>query len=629
MLKDTSGDLNLEEVVGSREFVSASETDFDKNTEVYWVKLVSQARLSQPEDWFMTFSFADSIIQYRNVTGNIEQVLSGDNVGFYDKEVQYGEYNFVKIPVQNGIQEHYMRLRSTSLFSKEFRSVGRFEFYSPERFDYIASYTRYFHGTFLGISFAMLIFIFIFYRIYKERAYLAYCVFLLIMTSYHLSITGFLHEFVFFNIPTIGKYSPLYTAWAGFYAFIYFTQIYLDSKAHAPKLHRILNFFIYLNTLVFFLSFFAINIANTLLFVTGVAIGILGLTIAFIANKKKYRPAKFFIIAYVGTIVSFTIFTLMKLGVLPEVFFTRYAYQMSFSLQALLFAMGLADRSILVRRELASKKLEQEKLVVKQEKELNDLLARKNVELELKVQERTQELVEKNKRVEADREIIRKERQKSEQLLLNILPEKIAKRLKSGEEKIAERFDNVTVFFSDIVGFTEMSKNIAPEELVDVLNNIFTRFDKLLVKHGLEKIKTIGDAYMCVSGLPEPKVDHAARVARFALDVIKELDLIKKDKGQSGLSVRIGIHTGTVVAGVIGEQKFAYDLWGEVVNMASRLESQGKEMQIQCSEKVHALLQHQFQFEERGIVQLKGVGLVKTFYLIKETNKVPNISAFV
>ncbi|MEG5170635.1 adenylate/guanylate cyclase domain-containing protein [Microcoleus sp. B3-D7] len=210
---------------------------------------------------------------------------------------------------------------------------------------------------------------------------------------------------------------------------------------------------------------------------------------------------------------------------------------------------------------------------------------------------------------------LREEQEKSEKLLLNILPKAIAERLKKNETTIAEYFPEVTVLFADIVGFTALSAVMNPIELVDLLNKIFSGFDLLCERHGLEKIKTIGDAYMAVGGLPEPRADHADAIAKIALDMQAEIARFNANNNKY-FSIRIGIHSGAVVAGVIGIKKFIYDLWGDTVNIASRMESQGLPWRIQVSETTYKLLENKYLFQERGMIEVKGKGVMKTYILI-------------
>ncbi|MGB3401713.1 MAG: adenylate/guanylate cyclase domain-containing protein [Microcoleaceae cyanobacterium] len=206
------------------------------------------------------------------------------------------------------------------------------------------------------------------------------------------------------------------------------------------------------------------------------------------------------------------------------------------------------------------------------------------------------------------------EQQRSENLLLNILPFPIVQRLKKQPTTIADSFTNAAVLFGDIVGFTELSGQIPPAELVQMLNQIFSEFDHLADQHGLEKIKTIGDAYMVVSGLPVPCHDYAEAIADMALDMRLTLDEFNQETGQH-FQMRIGIATGPVIAGVIGLKKFIYDLWGDTVNIASRMESHGIANEIQVTEKTYNILRHEYSFQQRGLITIKGKGEMMTYLL--------------
>jgi adenylate cyclase len=206
------------------------------------------------------------------------------------------------------------------------------------------------------------------------------------------------------------------------------------------------------------------------------------------------------------------------------------------------------------------------------------------------------------------------EQEKSECLLLNILPEPIADRLKQGRRIIADSFPEVTVLFADIIDFTRLSTQLSASELVDLLNEIFSVFDRLTEQHGLEKIKTIGDAYMVVGGLPSPRTDHAEAVADMALDMLAEISQFNILGGET-LRIRVGVNTGPVIAGVIGSKKFIYDLWGDTVNVASRMESQGLEGSIQVTEAVYQRIQDRYYLEKRGVLDVRGKGTMTTYLL--------------
>lgn len=218
------------------------------------------------------------------------------------------------------------------------------------------------------------------------------------------------------------------------------------------------------------------------------------------------------------------------------------------------------------------------------------------------------------KRLETEAEL-RHQRDQTEKLLLNILPSPIADRLKEQPGTIADNLAEVTVMFADIVGFTELSAQTSPTEMVELLNVIFSEFDHLAEKHELEKIKTIGDAYMVVGGLPNPQINHAQAIAEMALDMLDTIAAFCKETGKD-LSIRIGINTGPVVAGVIGIKKFTYDLWGDTVNTASRMESHGVAGKIQLTESTYKRLQGQYKFKNRGKIIVKGKGEMNTYFLI-------------
>ncbi|HYK88307.1 MAG TPA: adenylate/guanylate cyclase domain-containing protein [Acidobacteriota bacterium] len=220
-------------------------------------------------------------------------------------------------------------------------------------------------------------------------------------------------------------------------------------------------------------------------------------------------------------------------------------------------------------------------------------------------------------------EQLRIEQEKSERLLLNILPKAIADRLKQGQATIADSFPEVTILFADLVGFTSLSSRIQPAELVRVLNEIFSTFDRLVEKHGLEKIKTIGDSYMVGAGLPIPRADHAEAIAEMALDILEEMSRFSKING-SQLSMRMGINTGPVVAGVIGTKKFIYDLWGDTVNTASRMESSGVASCIQVTETTYQKLKEKYILLKRGSIDVKGKGEMTTYLLAGRKPAAPN-----
>jgi adenylate cyclase len=225
----------------------------------------------------------------------------------------------------------------------------------------------------------------------------------------------------------------------------------------------------------------------------------------------------------------------------------------------------------------------------------------------------------RRQQLQEQHEQLEREQEKTENLLLNILPRSVSQRLKSGEKRIADAHQDVSVLFADLVGFTQMSHGMSAERLVNMLDEIFSRFDWIVGDAGIEKIKTIGDCYMMVSGVPEPRADHAVAVVDAGFALLDAMDSFNRAHGTQ-LQIRIGVNSGPVVAGVIGMHKFTYDLWGNTVNVASRMESTGVPGRIHVSPSTARHLQEHYVLEARGSVAVKGIGEVDTFFVQGRTS---------
>ena len=330
---------------------------------------------------------------------------------------------------------------------------------------------------------------------------------------------------------------------------------------------------------------------------------VLMVLLAIALLRTKDRIALLFVL---GSLIAWLALFIAVLNADPTSSFTPQIKPFKFAtpaygfvLESLFFAMVLSIRAKLNERD----KRKAQAGLIRQLQENKELQEKVNRELEAKVVERT-------KRIEL-------EKQKSEKILLNILPVAIVQEMKDTGTIVPRHFDDVTVLFADFVGFTKISELLTPEKLVEHLDRFFKEFDSIIARYGLEKIKTIGDAYMCAAGVPDPRPDHQQRCIMAAMELQEYLLGYNRDikNDQYKWELRIGIQSGPVVAGVIGEHKFSYDIWGDTVNTAARLESHSEGGKINISEDVYHHVKKQFKCSKRGSFEVKNKGKITMYFV--------------
>jgi len=440
----------------------------------------------------------------------------------------------------------------------------------PERiFYYYQSVDLIFYGIMFGMLMIMSVYNVMIYFSGQDRSYLWFSCTLIGYILYFLELQGIALHFFFREADSWRGWAPMMSI-AGCVlmtvGYPHFLFSYIGIKAEF-KIERIM---IYISMMVvsvlIVLSYFwmiAYHYSDFRIFNYAVLPLVLASMVIIVrAALQRRREALFFLAASFALMAGITVQVLLSVGLLGISLWSRYTMPVGILLQVVVMAVALADRLRLTRLALI-------------------------------------------------------EREKSERLLLTMLPAPIAQRLKAGESPIADRHAEVTVLFADIAGFTPLSAELPPERIVLTLNQLFSRFDALTRERGLEKIKTIGDCYMVVGGLPLPRPDHAEAVADLALALLAEVQKLDAatDAGVT-IRVRIGMHCGSAVAGVIGTTKPAYDLWGDTVNTASRMESHGEPGRIQCSEAMYARLADRFVFSERGEIEIRGKGRMRTFFVL-------------
>jgi class 3 adenylate cyclase len=673
ILEDKTAKLTLNDVRSDhfaqnfKVFAGKSDPNFGHTTSAFWVRFT----LQQPMDtglansstssidqriWFLEVSYPqiDNIQVFTPLytpNGEVSYSMqqSGDRFPFSNRNVSYRMPTFHLPPLTTAPTLMYLRFESQGsltfpLTLRNERGLSRH--ISGEQFVL---------GMFYGILAIMIgynLFVFISLR---DRSYLYYCLYIAVYGMFLFIWNGLAFQYLWADSPNWHNTSIVVFMGASGLSVFLFSQEYLQTRINTPKMHFFMNammlYFLVGIGLAFILKY---DTAIKIMYGAPIFTMPIIISVAVICLRQGYRPARYFLIAWVLLLTTITMAALRNLNLMPSGPLTIYGLQIGSALEIFLLSLGLADRINTIKNE---KKLVQEDLL-KTSQALIETLQRSEQELEQKVQERTHELSEANEEIsrqleiqsEQSREIelantalqeknilIEQARETSQQLLRNILPESTALRLMAGEQLIADRFDSVSVMFADLVGFTALSGTTAPEELVGLLDTIFSMFDAITEEFGLEKIKTIGDCYMVVGGLPEPLPNHAERVTRAGIAMQEALERFCKDVSLN-VRMRVGIHTGSVVAGVIGKKKFAYDLWGDTVNTASRMETQGVAGKVHISDEIHRTLLNRegnnrenrenrensapfpyassaLHFEERGNIEIKGKGTMRTWFV--------------
>ncbi len=323
--------------------------------------------------------------------------------------------------------------------------------------------------------------------------------------------------------------------------------------------------------------------------------------------RQGIRIAKYYLIGWTFFLIMVMIYILTINNALPGSFFTTHSIFIGHMTEVLLLSFALADRINLLKKENELK----QKQIISQLEENEKLQLKVNRELEQKVKERTIEVVEQKNEAE-------RQRSRSDELLLNILPAETAEELKANGTAKAKHIDEVTVLFSDIKNFTMLTEHLSPTELVADINECFSAFDRIMGKLGVEKIKTIGDAYMAAGGVPNPTASHAQNVVAAGLEIqqfMKEFCERRKAENKVPFEIRVGVHTGPVVAGIVGIKKFAYDIWGDTVNLACRMEQCSEPGKVNVSETTYHLIKNKFHCVHRGKLEAKHKGLLDMYFV--------------
>lgn len=451
-----------------------------------------------------------------------------------------------------------------------------------------------FNGAYLGLMLAMLLYnLFIFFNI-KDRVYFYYILHIGVSLIMMLRFRGIGFDLFWSETPALNGGSSIFLCLIVITSILFSTR-FLETKKYAPKAHIFLIILAAIAVIISFTIFLDWQPwANIIIQIDA---GLLSLSLFFIAGYIYFngnKAAKYYLIAWTALLVANVVLIMTINGALPITFATITSFQIGSALEAILLSNALADK---INTYKAEREQAQQKMLEKAQ-ENERLVKEQNIILEEKVEQRTKEL--------------KSEKEKSDDLLLNILPVSVANELKEKGSALPRYFENISVMFIDIAGFTKYSESVSPEKLVKDIHYLFTGFDRICQNNNVEKIKTIGDAYLAASGLPSPNKNHATDIVKTAIECLKFV--VGEKEKRPFFDIRIGIHSGPAVAGVVGEKKFAYDIWGDTVNTAARIESAGEPGKICVSKDTHDLLENQETFTYRGKIHAKNKGDLDMYF---------------
>jgi class 3 adenylate cyclase len=479
--------------------------------------------------------------------------------------------------------------------------------YSAPNFVKSAQSHNLFWGVYMGIMlFAFFYNLFIYLSI-REKVYFYYTLYIFFSALFYLALQGYTFKLMWPDLPALNPLIPIIICITDI-IITFFTLKFLQISKSQKALYywsraSIVTFILVAIYNVFGDYQIAAIAAQLLSLVYCIYLIYAGIN----ALRRNVPTARYFLFAWTLFLFFVMIYLLTNFNVIPSNFFTTHCIFIGHMTEVLLLSFSLADRINWLQTENRNKQKE----IIHQLKENELIQTKANLELEQKVKERTIEVIEqKNEAV--------RQTQISNGLLLNILPEEVATELKETGKCHPTLIKEATVMFADIKDFSRLSETVSPQELIMELNECFSEFDRIIAANGLEKIKTIGDAYMAAGGVPVPDEGHVERMVDAALEIQRFVSSLATSKGYEGdraIQLRIGLHTGPVIAGIVGIKKFAYDIWGDTVNIASRMESSGEVGKVNISETTYQLVKDRFNCTYRGKVNAKNKGVIDMYYV--------------
>ncbi len=604
VLEDKTGTLAFEQVSSAEyahQFKQSNKINLNLGYSVsyFWLHLsINNTSGKTPYLELLQAGLPVADLYYKDDNGQTVCFKSGYKIPLNKKMIKN---HFQVFPLPAGKHDFYIRLFSNS-------GPIPVKLFDKDKYEIKSNNEKLLYGFYLGFMFFLMLSNLFFFFSLGNRMYLFYSFNVIIYTCYAVAVVDGFLPYLFPKADLIFWYTTIPTI--GVVVQNIYCILFLEVRKYSSGLYRfqwgIIIYFIIYAIIKFALPFptvLAINTINAL--ISFFMMGFVGFKVGKKGNKMGYYFAFAFFIYFglvlceasyiqTGSPAYFTELSHTALSTLAEAFILSFLLSKRFEWEKQAFEKVHAES----QQQLLEKTLENERIVREQ-----------NVILEQKVEERTHQLTETLDEVKI-------ERQKSERLLHNILPEEIAEELKQYGSSEAKQYDNVSVLFTDFVNFTGISEKVTPKELVAEIDFCYKAFDEIIERNGLEKIKSIGDAYLAVCGLPTPTVSHAENTVNAALEII---DFIKNRKNNGGIfDIRAGINSGIVVAGIVGNKKFAYDIWGDSVNTANRMESNSEMGRLNVSDITYNFIKDKYNCEYRGKIDAKNKGVIDMYFVLSK-----------
>jgi class 3 adenylate cyclase len=583
-----------------------------------WVRFQIKNLVPQQTDWVLASSYAwlNKAEIYIQKSGEPikRHDIGNEDLAIKKRFIPHPSINFPIAQADTLTYTYYIRVNSRGCVLMPLRLLRTADFQIESRF------REGLYGILLGIALFIILNSFFIYLNIRDISYLLYIVYVLFAIGTFTSLSGYLFLYLpWLDVPYL--YHPIVLSLLVLPSLVgcLFTISFFGLHKSKSIYFHVLRYMILLYAVLVVISLFWQT--TTLYLIYG---SLFPITLFIFVNigrqawKRGSSEARYFTMGYLSYFLFSTPTNLYYASILEESLLTTHSVEFGIVLEMFFLAYSLADKTRVERRKAEKERKEAQEEAIRIQREANEQLERKVKERTSQLAEAMEELQQSNEELNTTLELVEIERQKSDQLLLNILPEMVAVELKNQGFATPRSYEKVTVLFTDFKGFTQIVSKMKPEQILDNLNYCFTAFDKIIRKYKLEKIKTIGDAYMCAGGLPTPDDDNPVRVIQAALEIMTFMQNWKAKKtrqGKDAWDIRLGIHTGSVVAGVVGDYKFAYDIWGDAVNTASRMESSGEESKINISGTTYELVKEHFACTYRGAIEAKNKGKIDMYFV--------------